>query len=808
MKKNGEKEVVYVKDYYSGHKILIWVLIVVIILIFVLTYINQSRDTSSPKNPDTVIIINPIEDVSVGIGNSVSLHAIVDGKDNKVIKWQSSNEKTATVNSNGVVTGVGYGTVTIIATYTDSDGKSYDTSKKITVADGDSNVTLTDVKFPEGDLYMPINGSYQISMVLVPSNALISDKEFTSSNLSVATVDEKGFINAVGSGHSRIIATVNGKYKRALEVYVSNDYSKSEIVISPSSLSFDSDTRKMKVGSKETLNYSITPSNSNRSKLIWTSSNSNIVSVSSDGVLTALSEGNAIVSVSSINGKRDEIIIEVYKDIIPVQDIVVSSTSVKMEAGTTEVITPTIVPENASNKGLSYTTLDASVVSAIPSDDGKSVVLSALKAGTTTVIISSGNVEKKIVVTVEGNKNNSSADEDNTDFPTTIQVRSNKNNLAKTYNDVLDIPVPGVTTISFNLSIGVGKIKYCINRYGASNCTPNIDIVANDTIEIPSGGIYVLRVKKYDYVGNEIGSKSINYVDGVLNYYINTTSNSTTKEYTVSNAYNTETYAKGSPNKLNDKVTVKSLDSSRTVKMCATTGTSCTLFPIGTSYSVTLNKEGLWKIYVEEYDKNKVKLGKTEVYYAYVKSSGTATTSPKATIKPTVTPTPNNGKTYNNTSTNTSASLGSLKVSVSNIKVNSAVLIGKYISVDVSAPSNIEEVRFCYKTVNKGGTSSCNVDTKMSNPTLHNGMSYFHPENENNTFYATFTATKNKTLWFDIDGLDKIYDNSQLDKDVLFEFAVANKSNGKMVYSDPIKLRVYMTKRVGNDSYWDYKIIK
>ena len=42
------------------------------------------------------------------------------------------------------------------------------------------------------------------------------------------------------------------------------------------------------------------------------------------------------------------------------------------------------------------------------------------------------------------------------------------------------------------------------------------------TLSVPNGNIYLLCIKKYDRSGNEIGSSSPNYSNGVLHYYINT----------------------------------------------------------------------------------------------------------------------------------------------------------------------------------------------------------------------------------------------------------------------------------------------
>ncbi len=765
-KKNKESSLT---TFYYNNKLLIWVIIVVISLVIIFMYVNRG-DIS---HEGIQISIEPRDNVSVGIGNTISLRANINVS-NPVIVWNSSDSTIASV-QNGNVTGVNYGRAKIIAAYYDSDGKEYQSSCDVMVVEGDANVDLNDISFPEGDLYIPLGKDYKLNLVLTPANALINERMYISSDDNVVTVSQDGLIKAHHVGHARVIATVNNKYKTTKDVYVGNEYQNAELVINPTSLSFDMDTRKVKVGTVEKLNYSITPTNADRTKLTWTSNEPTIVSVNQKGEITAKSEGETTVSVTSMNGQRADIIVEVYQEIIPVSDIIVTSSDIKMEAGKTLSISPIVKPSNASNQGLSYSSLDPSIVSVSANGLGNTATLSALKKGNTTIIISSGNIEKRIKVRVTGNGNNSQVDEDTGHLPTTIRVRSNKNNLAKTYDEVKNIPVDGSTTVSVELSVGVGKIKYCINKYGDSPCTVNQEIYSDGTITIPNGAIYVLRIIKYDYNNKEISSNSINYVNGVLHYYINT--KSITKLYTVTGAYDSSALATLSPSKIGDKVYIKVDDSSRYLNICSATNTTC--IPntrVTSSYTVNIDKTGTTRIYVNEYDNNNNKVGNTEVYYIYVNDDSKS-------------------KTINN---------GGSNIEFSNLRVYTKELIGKYLSVDVKSDLSFSTARFCYKTVNKGANDTCNLDLTSSSVLSHNGQSYFHPTTDNKTYYATFSSTDKKTLWFDIDGLDNLYDNSDTNKDVIFEFAVKTAKG----FTPPIRIRINMSQRIGVDSYWNSNFIK
>ena len=768
-------------EIYSNNKVLIWLLIIILVLIVLLKVTDNKNTPTVPTNDNVEITIEPRNNLMVGIGNSISLKANINVV-NAVVVWNSSDTSIAKV-ENGNVNGVNYGKAKITAAYYDSNGVKYEDSCYVTVVAGDANVSLKDISFPNGELYMPVGSEYKLNLELTPANALVSEKVFTSNDESVATVSQDGTITARRTGNARIVATVNGQYKVTKDVYVGNEYSKAELLISPTSLSFSTDTRKVKIGSTEKLSYSITPSNADRSKLTWSSSEPSIVSVNQSGEITAKSEGETTITVTSFNGKRADIIVSVYQEIVPVTDIVVTSSTINMDAGKTLTINPVVRPTNASNQGLSYSSVDPSIVSVSVSGIGDSATLSALKKGETTVIISSGKIEKRITVKVTGNGNNSEINEDGNDLPTTIKVRSNKNNLAKSYDEVKEIPVSGDTDVSVALSVGVGKIKYCYSKYEDSLCKPDQEKYSDGIITIPSGDIYVLRIIKYDYNDNEISSSSPNYVNGVLYYYINT--KSVSKLYTVSGAYSSATLATAYPSKVGNKVTIKVNNASRYLNVCYATNTTC--MPntrVSDTYTITIEKEGTTRIYINEYDVNNSKVGNTEIYYVYVKPTSEDNTS----------------NTGNDTITINTGS----NVRVYGLGVYTKTLVGKFLSATVNSEVDFNTVRFCYKVVNKGAYGTCNLDLTSNSVPVHNGGSYFHPQEENKTYYGTVTSTKIRELVFDIDGLDNLYDSSDTNKDVILEFAVKSSQG----FTNPIKVRINMVKREGTSSTWNSTFIR
>ena len=205
--KNDEENESFLTNFYYNNKILIWILIIVIAFILIMKFINSKREDVTPVKEEIKLVISNKNNVMVGIGNTINLNVDINVI-NAVINWSSADTNIARV-SNGNVTGVNYGKTKITASYIDSEGNKYTDTCDVTVVEGNPNVNLNNISFPEGDLYMPINKEYQLNLMLNPTNALISDKKFISSNESVASVTQDGLVKSHKAGYTRVILELN-----------------------------------------------------------------------------------------------------------------------------------------------------------------------------------------------------------------------------------------------------------------------------------------------------------------------------------------------------------------------------------------------------------------------------------------------------------------------------------------------------------------------------------------------------------------------------------------------------------------------
>lgn len=124
-----------------------------------------------------------------------------DANTGKAVNWTSSNTSVATVDANGTVTAVAVGTAVITATSTTSASITASCTVTVDVAHP------TGVTLDKSSLNLQIGGSETLTATVAPSNASNKSVNWTSSNTSVATVNNNGQVTAVGVGTATITAT-------------------------------------------------------------------------------------------------------------------------------------------------------------------------------------------------------------------------------------------------------------------------------------------------------------------------------------------------------------------------------------------------------------------------------------------------------------------------------------------------------------------------------------------------------------------------------------------------------------------------
>lgn len=118
----------------------------------------------------------------------------------------------------------------------------------------------------------------------------------------------------------------------------------------------------MAVNGTATLTANVLPVNASNASKEWTTSNASVVTVNSSGVLTATGVGSAIVTVVA-GGHSASCIVEVLEQPVPVTGITLNTYSVQMQVNSTLPLIATVLPQNATNKAVTWSSANPSVVS-------------------------------------------------------------------------------------------------------------------------------------------------------------------------------------------------------------------------------------------------------------------------------------------------------------------------------------------------------------------------------------------------------------------------------------------------------------
>ena len=237
-----------------------------------------------------------------------------------------------------------------------------------------------------------IPGQVKLSATVYPEDAENAQLVWTTSDSSIAVVDQNGLVEAVGNGIARIVVrTADNSMQKSCFVNVEAEVSAQKVEMKTKEVFL---TR----GQKQ-LEATIYPSNASNQQLTWSTSNEAVVTVDENGMITAVGDGEAIVTASILGGSiADTCIVTVQSVEVPVTGVTLSQNSIALDDVTRSAqLTATVVPANASIQDVYWKSSDSAV--ATVDENGK---VYAQGGGTAEIIAitKDGEFQKKCTVTV------------------------------------------------------------------------------------------------------------------------------------------------------------------------------------------------------------------------------------------------------------------------------------------------------------------------------------------------------------------------------------------------------------------------
>ena len=168
------------------------------------------------------------------------------------------------------------------------------------------------------------------------------------------------------------------------------------IPIAATGISLNKTSKTILEGDRLTLTATVTPENASNKKVIWTSSVPAVATVN-NGEVQALAEGTTMITATTEDGSFTATCNITVEPKVTVTGVSLNRTNETIMVGVTLLLQETIVPENASNKNVTWTSSDPTVATV---ENG---IVEAIKEGTTTITATTeeGNKTATCSITVE-----------------------------------------------------------------------------------------------------------------------------------------------------------------------------------------------------------------------------------------------------------------------------------------------------------------------------------------------------------------------------------------------------------------------
>jgi uncharacterized protein YjdB len=228
------------------------------------------------------------------------------------------------------------------------------------------------------------------------------------------------------------------------------------------------------VGNSFKLTASVAPTNGANKIVTWLSNNTDVATVSADGVVTTKKAGTATITVrTNDSGYTAKCVVTVkgYESSgVQVIGISLSQTTAKVVEDDSVALTATISPPNATNRATTWSSSDYGIASVVT--DGSLIMIFGKRAGTAliTAQTNDGGYTAKCVVTVVGKASDSLSD-----FilnGSTLTGYRGKGGKVAIPNAILSIAdgaftdnatIQSVSIENPNCKLGVGVFARCVN---------------------------------------------------------------------------------------------------------------------------------------------------------------------------------------------------------------------------------------------------------------------------------------------------------------------------------------------------------
>ena len=217
------------------------------------------------------------------------------------------------------------------------------------------DVAVTSVKLNLDSLTLVVGETKALIATVMPEKATNKSVVWTTNAPVVATITENGVITALSKGEATIVVTtVDGNFSASCKIKVENT---PDGDITVTGVTLNKTILTLGIGESEKLIATVLPENAANKTVIWETSNPTIATVMANGLVTAISKGEATIVVTTVEGNFTANC-TVKVDDVSVTGITLNKTTLTLDIGNSETLIATVLPENATNKTVIWATSD------------------------------------------------------------------------------------------------------------------------------------------------------------------------------------------------------------------------------------------------------------------------------------------------------------------------------------------------------------------------------------------------------------------------------------------------------------------
>ena len=238
---------------------------------------------------------------------------------------------------------------------------------------------VSGVTLDKSEVDLLVGQTLNLNATVAPANATCEDIIWSSNNPDYVSVDENGKVTALDGGRATITATTKDN------AFVASCVINSIVPVKGISLGYNE--VEAYVDEEFTMYYTFAPENPTDIEVEWSSSNENVATVSEDGTVKILSEGEATITVTTNDGGYKDSCVINATEYIEATGITIDET-LELSIGESKQLQAQITPSNATSKDVFWLVEDAEIAEI--SDDG---TVTAIKEGTTKIYAYAGSEE-------------------------------------------------------------------------------------------------------------------------------------------------------------------------------------------------------------------------------------------------------------------------------------------------------------------------------------------------------------------------------------------------------------------------------